>query len=141
VLSVLLFGSTGKLDPLMGGRDLTPQAQAQNNEDTQIKQQATGFLSGQLLKRASGAISKELRLDVIQIESDKKLDDARVRIGKYLTPDVFVSVSQDFGSEGNRVIELEYDIPKRILFFDFSLQASQERSGDNALDLFWKVEW
>ncbi|MFQ5486673.1 MAG: translocation/assembly module TamB domain-containing protein, partial [Desulfobacterales bacterium] len=96
---------------------------------------------GQVLKKISGKLSKELRLDVIQIESGKNLEEARLRVGKYLTPDVFVSLSQDFGAEGNQKVELEYEIPRKILFFNLLLQASKERQGATGLDLIWKIEW
>ena len=58
-----------------------------------------------------------------------------------MTPDVFVSVSQDFGTDGNRKIELEYEIPVQLKFINLLLQASQERRGATGLDVIWKFEW
>jgi autotransporter translocation and assembly factor TamB len=133
VVSILLFGQ--KYDALsFGQRSNVPS----NNG---IQDRATGLLTGQILKQLSRSLGQELSLDVIQIEKGKNLMDAKLRVGKYVTPDVFVSVSQDFGAEGNQMVELEYEIPKKILFFNLFLQASQERRGNSAMDVFWKIEW
>jgi hypothetical protein len=70
-----------------------------------------------------------------------KLQDSRVKVGKYITPDVFIIVSQDFGAEGSQKIELEYEIPLKIMFLDLFLQALKERKGDTAMDVILKIEW
>ncbi|MFQ5769775.1 MAG: translocation/assembly module TamB domain-containing protein, partial [bacterium] len=133
ILSVLVFGQSYA--------DLSFGQKNSVSNDSGLEKKATGFLTGQVLKRLSGRLGKELHLDVIQIESGKNLEDARLRVGKYVTPDVFVSISQDFGAEGNQKVELEYEIPKKILFFNLLLQASKERQGNTGLDVIWKIEW
>ncbi|MFQ5865259.1 MAG: translocation/assembly module TamB domain-containing protein [bacterium] len=133
ILSFLLFGRSFD--------DLTLGQRTSVSDDSGLENKATGFITGQVLSRLTSKLGNELRLDVIQIESGKNLADTKVRIGKYITPDVFVSVSQDFGAEGDRKVELEYEIPKKILFFNLLLQASRERKGDTALDVIWKIEW
>lgn len=133
ILSILIFGQ--RRSSLSVG-----EAYSASNE-TDLEDRATGLVAGQLIKRLSGRISKELSLDMIQIESGKNLADSKVRIGKYVTPDVFVSVSQDFGAEGNRKVELEYELPKKLFFLNLLLQASVERRGATGIDLIWKMEW
>ncbi|MFQ5639163.1 MAG: translocation/assembly module TamB domain-containing protein [bacterium] len=132
ILSILIFGqsseslSFGQRNSVSGGGGLDEQAR--------------GFVTGQLMQALTGRLGQELQLDVVQFESGKNLEDTRLRIGKYVTPDVFVSISQDFGEEGNQKVELEYEIPK-IWFFNLLLQASQERKGDSGMDVIWKIEW
>ncbi|HEX9654321.1 MAG TPA: translocation/assembly module TamB domain-containing protein [bacterium] len=133
ILSILLFGQRKS--------DLSVGETYHASNETDLEDRATGLVAGQLLKRLSGKISKELSLDMIQIESGKNLTDSKVRIGKYVTPDVFVSVSQDFGAEGNRKVELEYELPKKLFFLNLLLQASVERRGSTGLDIIWKIEW
>ncbi len=141
VLSILVFGQSFA-DLTYGQKtDLSPGQEQGDSNDSGIESKATGFLAGQVLKRLSGQLGKTLRLDVIQIESEKNFEAARLRVGKYITPDVFVSISQDFGAEGNQKVELEYEIPRKILFFNLLLQASRERLGATGLDVIWKIEW
>lgn len=136
VVSILLFGQP--FDDLPIGQRSNV---ASESDGTSLEGKATGFLTGQLIKRLSSRLGSEFNLDVLQIESGQGLGDARVRVGKYVTPDVFVSVSQDFGAEGEQKVELEYEIPRKILFFNLFLQASKEREGDTAADVIWKIEW
>jgi len=103
--------------------------------------QATGFVTGQLINQLSGRLSSELNLDVMQIESGQSIEESKIRVGKYISPQVFVVVSQDFGDQGNQKIELEYEIPQKILFFNWFIQASKEREGDTAMDVILKIEW
>lgn len=133
ILSYLLFGRS--FDNLTLG-----QRNSVSNQ-TGIEQRATGYLTGQIVRRLTRALGQELSLDMIQIERGKSFADAKVRIGKYVTPDVFVIVSQDFGAEGSQKVEIEYEIPKKILFFNLFLQGSKERKGATGLDVFWKIEW
>ncbi len=133
VLSILIFGQSSE--------SLTFSQRSSVSDDAGLGERAQGLVTGQLLKQVTGKLGEELRLDVVQIESGQDLEETRLRIGKYITPDVFISISQDFGDEGNRKVELEYEIPKKLLFFNLLLQASQERKGDSGLDVIWKIEW
>ncbi len=133
IASIFLFGQ--RYD------DLTPGEKDGVANNTGIDDKAKNLLTGQLLKQLSGTLGQRLRLDVIQIESGGGLADSKVKVGKYVTPDVFVSVSQDFGVEGNQIIELEYQIPKVFDFLNLLLQASSDRTGDTGLDVIWKIEW
>jgi len=133
VLSILLFGQ------IFG--DLSFSQRSGVSKGAGFDDRAAGLLTGQVLRALSGRLGQSLSLDVIQIESGSSFEDAKVRVGKYVTPDVFVTISQDFGAEGNQKVELEYEIPKKILFFNLFLQASSEKNGNSALDVVWKIEW
>ncbi len=142
LISILLFGKRFADSPLgqIGGSQGLSSAKKSGQSGTGLDKQATGALTGQILKQLSGKLGDQLRLDMIQIEKGNSWKDSSVRIGKYLTPDVFVSVSQDFGDQGNQTVDLEYEFP-RILFFNLLLQASSESQGNSALDVIWKIEW
>lgn len=140
LVSILIFGKRYADSPLAQFGSSQPENGQAKDSGTGLPNRATGILAGQILKQISGKISDQLSLDMIQIERGKSWKEARVRVGKYLTPDVFVSVSQDFGDEGKQRVELEYEIPK-ILFFNLLLQASSESQGTSALDVIWKIEW
>jgi len=133
VVSILLFGQSFS--------DLEPGQKNQIKQDNGLNARAKGLVTGQLLKQLSNKLGSEFGLDVIQIESGGGLRNSKVKVGKYVTPEVFVSVSQDFSAEGNQIVELEYEIPKKLWLFNLLLQASSDRQGDNGLDVIWKVEW
>jgi autotransporter translocation and assembly factor TamB len=133
ILSILLFGQ--RRSSLSVGQAYSA------SKETDLEDRATGLIAGQIIKQLSGRLGQTLKLDMIQIESGKDLTNSKVRIGKYVTPDVFVSVSQDFGNEGNRKVELEYELPKKLFFLNLLMQASVERRGATGLDIIWKIEW
>ncbi len=133
IVSILVFGQT--FDQLQPGQ------KKQIGEEKGLDDRARGLVAGRLLKQLSNTLGSELSLDVIEIESGGSLTDSKVRVGKYVTPEVFVSVSQDFGAEGNQIVELEYEIPRKILLFNLLLQATSDRKGDTGTDVIWKIEW
>ena len=133
VFSILLFGQP--YDKLSHGEKSA-------GSEVNLEDRATGVVTSQLLRQISSRLGDEFSLDVVEINSDKgDLSESTVRVGKYVTPDVFVSVSQDFGAEGNQIVEFEYEIPRKILFFNLLLQATSDRQGDTGLDVIWKIEW
>jgi autotransporter translocation and assembly factor TamB len=110
-------------------------------QSSSLGDKATTFVTGQLIKQITQSIETELNLDMLQIKSGQDLEETRVKVGKYITPNVFVIISQDFGSQGNQKIELEYELPPKILFFNLFLEAFREKKGETGLDVIWKVEW
>ncbi len=136
IISILIFGKRAEM--------LNQNSVSAGNIGSEggLGGSAKGLLTGQLIKQLSHKLGQGLRLDVIQIESGNEgnINEGKIKVGKYVTPDVFVTVSQDFG-EQNSLVELEYEIPRKILFFNLLLQASQDRKGATGLDVIWKMEW
>lgn len=133
VISILLFGQT--FDQLsLSQRKGVSESSSQSG-------QVGSVITTQLLKGISSKISRELNLDIFEIEKGKSLQNSTVKVGKYLTPNVFVSVSQEFGSEDGQRVELEYKLPKKVVFLNLFLQAEKQRNGSSGLDLIWKYEW
>lgn len=118
----------------------------ENKSNSSLRSQATGLLSGQLVSQLTRRLGKSLNLDVIEIEVG--LDDGqerKIKIGKYWTPEVFVSVSQDLGGN-NQLVEVEYELPKKLWLFNLFLQASvlkasEERRDPTGLDFILKTDW
>ncbi|KAA3601502.1 MAG: translocation/assembly module TamB [Calditrichaeota bacterium] len=133
VISILLFGQT--FDQLSHSQ----RKGVSNNSST--SSQAGSVITTQVLKGISNKIGKELNLDIFEIEKGKSLQNSTVKVGKYLTPNVFVSVSQEFGSEDGQRVELEYKLPKEVVFLNLFIQAEKQRNGSSGLDLIWKYEW
>lgn len=133
VLSVLLFGQKYE--------HVTTGLASEESDNPGLDSRAAGILTRQLMGQLTKKLGEELSLDVIQFERGKDWRDSKVRVGKYLTPKVFVSVSQDFSTEGSRKVELEYEIPIKLRFLNLFLQASTEGKENSAMDVIWKIEW
>lgn len=143
VVAILLFGQPfrnlrpGQANEASEASD--PSGASAANSDSGLQSRAKGLLTGQLLKQLSNRLGQQLRLDVIQIESG---DETKIKVGKYVTPEVFVSVSQDFSELENQLVELEYEIPKKLWLFNLLLQASSDIKGTTTgLDAILKIDW
>jgi autotransporter translocation and assembly factor TamB len=98
------------------------------------------LLTGQVMGKISGTLSKKLALDVIEFEGNKNWRDARVLVGKYITNDLFLSIERDFSlNRSNELapkqVYLEYEIT-RFLF----LQATRGDEKTTGFNLIWKLE-
>lgn len=102
---------------------------------------ASGVVSGLVAQQLSKSLSESLKLDVIEFGSGEELTPGSVLVGKYLTNELFVSVSQDFSSfnsaEALRVT-LELEVLRQ-----FFLQATRggKDEKDTGFDVIWKKEW
>lgn len=102
---------------------------------------ASGVVSGLVSQQLSKTIGEGLNLDVIEFAAGENLTPGSVLVGKYITNDLFISVSQDFSSfnsaEALRVaLELE-------VLREFFLQATRggKDDKDTGFDVIWKKEW
>ena len=89
---------------------------------------AANLLAGQL----SRALGNQLNLDVIEIKAQGDLQSAAVVIGKYLTPDLFMSYQRSFGSASDDDLEpetvtLEYQLT-RLIYLQLT-EGDPEQSG------------
>lgn len=102
---------------------------------------ASGVVSGLVSQQLSKTLGEGLNLDVIEFGAGENLTPGSVLVGKYITNDLFISVSQDFSSfnsaEALRVaLELE-------VLREFFLQATRggKDEKDTGFDVIWKKEW
>ncbi len=97
---------------------------------------AANLLAGQL----SRALGNKLNLDVIEIKAQGDLQSAAVVIGKYLTPDLFMSYQRSFGSASDdnlvpETVTLEYQLTRLIY-----LQLTQGDPEETGFDVIVKLQ-
>jgi translocation and assembly module TamB len=93
--------------------ELSAGEQSDLNSTTNIM---ASYLSGQL----GSAVGNMIGVDELEINSEDNWQSASVRVGKYLSTDLYVSYEQRFGEdrEGDiikKLVTLEYEISRNIL--------------------------
>ncbi|WP_170111264.1 translocation/assembly module TamB domain-containing protein [Mangrovibacterium marinum] len=96
---------------------------------------AASLLASQLTKLLGNMIN----VDYIQLKARDNNDDASLEVGKYLTPDIFVSYAQQFRNSSNETltgyeVKLEYEI-FRFLFLQLN-----NSSTDSGFDVIFKIQ-
>lgn len=105
------------------------------------KEQSSALLqaSGALLSRGESVVLQEklkqsIGVDVLDIQSgDGELSRSMLTIGKYLTPELFISYGQSLFGEGS-VFRLRYSISKH---WEVETQSGQAAGGD----LYYKIDF
>ncbi len=124
ILAVLLFGK--------------PTQQLGRGESVGLQQQALQLAAGYVMPELRTSVMNSLGLDTLDLampqpnEPSERDRAGRVSVGRYVAPDVFVSLGQEFGSRAAQVMSLEYGITPRI-----SARGSTTTRGDGAIDLLW----
>jgi autotransporter translocation and assembly factor TamB len=99
---------------------------------SQAQQVAGNLIAGQLEK----TLGKELGLDTIEVTAGNQLGTGSVRVGRYVTQDIFLSYERDLsGKEGNTV-GVEYSFNRRL-----KLKGSSSDQGETAIDLLWRTDY
>jgi autotransporter translocation and assembly factor TamB len=129
-LANLFFGLD--FEQLLSGQRENVQAEASKSEA--LVSAAGGVLSGLVSQQLEKSFGRSLNLDLIQFQGG---DNISVVVGKYLTNDVFISLSQEPEA---RVFSLEWELSK---FFFLLLQGAQGEDANKktGIDLIWKKEW
>jgi translocation and assembly module TamB len=125
------------------GRSLDQLNQSQQSELSQgsdAEEMAGDVASRMLAGQLAGALGRKLNMDVMEIRADGDLEAAAVVIGKYLTPDLFMSYQRNFGSSTDDDLEpekvtLEYQLTKLIY-----LQLTEGDAEEAGFDLILKFE-
>ena len=131
-VSYILFGRS--LDELSHGQRTSVTGNSTTGE--KARGLAAGLLAGQLTK----ALGNRLNLDVIEIKAEGDLQSAAIVIGKYLTPDLFMSYQRSFGSATDNdlepeIVTLEYQLTR--LFY---LQLTEGDAEDAGFDIIMKLQ-
>jgi autotransporter translocation and assembly factor TamB len=90
---------------------------------------AGGLLASQLEK----TVGEPLGLDTIEIEAGDTLGTGSIRVGRYITQDLFLSYSREFGAEGSNTAGVEYNLNRRL-----KLKGESSDQGEAALQLLWE---
>ncbi|HYO46449.1 MAG TPA: translocation/assembly module TamB domain-containing protein [Gemmatimonadota bacterium] len=124
IIAIALFGTP------------TPSAGQQGQFSETVRDLVTGTAGSSLLR---SALTSELNLDVIEI-SQRQLEEGDsatlFRVGKYISPDVFVTFEQQVGGqEGHQAIGLRYQMTDL-----FTLEATVG-TRESGVDLFWEYTY
>ncbi len=112
ILAVLLFGR--------------PSSDLGRGESLDLQQQAVSLAAGYVMPELRSSVMNALSLDSLEVGGEG------VRAGRYVTQDVFVSLSQEFGPQKGQAVAVEYGVTPSI-----SLKLSTSTRGDSAVDLLW----
>ena len=127
ILAVLLFGK--------------PTSQLGRREAVGLQQQALSLAAGYAVPEMRTSVMNTLGLDTLDVAlpqggeapgTTARERAGRVSVGRYVAPDIFVSLGQEFGARTAQVASVEYGVTPRI-----SLRGSTTTRGDSALDVFW----
>jgi autotransporter translocation and assembly factor TamB len=102
---------------------------------------AMGIVSNMLSDRLTRSFSDDLKLDVIEVNATDKWQGANFVVGKYITPDIFVTYKREFGQSVDNnlypeTISMEYEIRKNLF-----LQLIQGNPQDSGYDLLFRFDW
>jgi autotransporter translocation and assembly factor TamB len=129
------MAETDILFVLMTGR---PPSNAGVGQDESVANQAvaaaSGIFSGLLQQRLSGT----LPVDMLRIETgDQGFQDSRIKVGKYITDDIFVSYAYQFGAgdeDSGYEARIEYHFLPRWM-----VEAVYGENNTGELNVFWDV--
>ena len=89
------------------------------------------MIAGQLEK----TLGQSLGLDTIEVTAGDQLGTGSIKVGRYVTQDIFLSFERELGGEGNTV-GVEYNLSRRL-----KLQGSSSDQGETSIDLFWHLDY
>ena len=120
ILSVLLFGK--------------PASQLSQNESASLREQAIGVASNYVAGQLTRSVADALGVDTLRFETGGEgAQGASVALGKYIAPDVFVSIAHRFARQGVQELRIEYTVTPH-----WSIETSTDSLGESGLDVFWK---
>ncbi len=120
ILSVLLFGK--------------PASELNQAESKGLREQAIGVAGSYVAGQLRQSVADALGVDNLEFDTGGEgLSDARVSLGKYVAPDIFVSLSHKFGKQAVEEIRIEYTLTP-----SWSIETSTDTRGDSGADIFWK---
>src|SRR5262249_16348067 len=99
--------------------------------------QAIGVASSYVASGLRESVANSLGLDTLQFESGSQgLESGSLAVGKYLAPDVFVTLAHRFAKQGVQEVRVEYRATPH-----WSGETSPDTVGDTGIDVFWKSRY
>lgn len=119
ILSVLLFGRpTSTLGP---------------TETTALQRETVTLAAGYAAPELNSSVRDALGLDLLDVSMPQgESTPGEVKIGRYVTDDVFVTLAQEFGPRMAQIVGLEYHLRRSV-----SVRLSTSTRGASAIDVFW----
>jgi autotransporter translocation and assembly factor TamB len=90
---------------------------------------AGGLLASQLEK----TIGEPLGLDTIEIEAGDTLGTGSISVGRYVTQDLFLSYTREFGAEDSNTAGVEYNLNRSL-----KLKGESSDQGEAAFQFLWE---
>ncbi len=123
VLSVLLFGK--------------PASELNRGESAGLREQAIGVASSYVASELRQSVADALGVDVLQFQTGGQgVEGASLSVGKYVAPDVFVSLAHRFAKQGVQELRIEYSVRPH-----WSIETSSDTLGESGVDVFWKKRY
>ena len=126
IISLIVLGKT---------TDRLTKSEHNSLGDT-AQQLAGGVIAGQLEK----TLGKALGIDTIEISPGGHLGSGTIKVGRYVTQDLFLSVGhegvQDSGTSGGTSVGLEYSLNRRL-----KVRGSSSDQGETAVDFLWRLDY
>lgn len=123
ILAVLLFGR--------------PTSELDQGEKTTLQERALGITSGFAAGVLGKAVSEALGLESLGVDMrDLDLTGGRVGIGRYLLPNLYVSVTQGLGEDQGNEVLAEYYLTRR-----WKVVTSTDSLGNSGADLIWQTPY
>lgn len=123
ILALLLFG---KRASALG-----------SGEKVNLQQQALQLTSGYAAAKIGESVSRALGLEELGIDlREVDFSGGRLGFGRYLSPDTYVSMSQDIGGKKGREVSVEYNFSP-----DWKLTTSTSATGGSTAGITWQKQY
>ncbi|MFP4474384.1 MAG: translocation/assembly module TamB domain-containing protein [Desulfatibacillaceae bacterium] len=121
ILSVLLFGK--------------PAGELGSGQSRTLQERAVGVLGNQVFAELKRKLGADVPVDLLTVEKGGAEDDNTLVVGKYLSPRLFVIYKRGISTEGENVVQLEYELTDQ---FSLESQVGDRRAG---ADIFWSLDY
>ncbi len=121
--------------------DELSQRQQATTEDKKDTRQIAGAMAAKMLAgQLSGVLGSTFNMDVMEIKTSGDMESAAIVVGKYITPDLFMSYQRSFGSSLDddlepEIVTLEYQLTKLLY-----LQLTEGDAEEAGVDIIFKFE-
>lgn len=120
ILSVLLFGK--------------PADKLNQGESQSLRERALGVASGYVASELRQSVANALGVDTLEVEPGAAgLGGTSASVGKYISEDVFVSLSHKFAQQSVEQLSIQYFLTPR-----WTIETTTDTQGSSGVDLFWK---
>jgi autotransporter translocation and assembly factor TamB len=120
ILSVVIFGK--------------PSTELGRGQSVDLQKSALQLASGYAMPELRTSVMNTFGLDTLDVDlPGAENQPGAVRVGRYVTSDVFVAIAQEFGTRAGQVVSLEYGLSRSLV-----VRGSTSTRGASAVDLLWR---
>jgi translocation and assembly module TamB len=120
ILSVLVFGK--------------PAKELNKGQSRDLRDRALDVAGGYVASEFRQSVAEALGVDNLEVQpSAAGLGETSTTVGKYVSEDVFVSISHKFAQQSVEQLRVQYFVTPR-----WTIETSTDTKGDSGFDVFWK---